>query len=454
MDKNTKNYEWVEKAKKIHPNYLYDHVNYINNITAIEIGCIKHGYFKITPKNFIKKEYECAKCKKENNNNEKWKNSIKKLKEKYPLYDFSETIYNGVKNPMIVKCLKHGYFTTTLYKLNKGVRCKKCYYEINGENKRIKFNEFVERAQKIFGDKYSYNEELFRINNTENAIIKCPIHGEFIKNIKLHLQGQGCQKCSGVYDIEEKKKMFIETVKKIHPELDFSETVYNKTHEKVKVKCHKLFDFGEEHGEFLITPHSLYEGYGCPKCSETYMDKDLFIKKSKYNFNGDFYDYSKVNYINNTSKVEIICPVHGSFFQKPILHLRGQGCPSCNRSHLENEVDLILKRNLKCLYINQYRNKELFDRQSLDFYIPSLKIAIECQGEQHFNNNFFKKFGLEYSEEKLKYRIELDKNKRNICLNNDIKLIYYLNKKFVKYLDNNVLYATNEEELLKLIKTL
>ena len=31
--------------------------------------------------------------------------------------------------------------------------------------------------------------------------------------------------------------------------------------------------------------------------------------------NGDFYDYSKVNYINNKTKVEIICPKHGSFFK-------------------------------------------------------------------------------------------------------------------------------------------
>jgi len=38
------------------------------------------------------------------------------------------------------------------------------------------------------------------------------------------------------------------------------------------------------------------------------------------------YDYSKVNYSGYTNKVEIICPVHGSFFQTPREHLSGAGC--------------------------------------------------------------------------------------------------------------------------------
>ena len=41
------------------------------------------------------------------------------------------------------------------------------------------------------------------------------------------------------------------------------------------------------------------------------------------------YDYSKVNYKKMHGLVEIICPKHGSFFQAPHTHLKGEGCPKC-----------------------------------------------------------------------------------------------------------------------------
>ena len=50
---------------------------------------------------------------------------------------------------------------------------------------------------------------------------------------------------------------------------------------------------------------------------------------------GDKYDYSKAVYTKLVEPIEIICPKHGSFFQTPHEHLRGQGCPKCgieNRS--------------------------------------------------------------------------------------------------------------------------
>lgn len=44
---------------------------------------------------------------------------------------------------------------------------------------------------------------------------------------------------------------------------------------------------------------------------------------------GDEYDYSKVNYVNNNTKVEIICKEHGSFWVLPRIHLMGCKCGKC-----------------------------------------------------------------------------------------------------------------------------
>ena len=65
------------------------------------------------------------------------------------------------------------------------------------------------------------------------------------------------------------------------------------------------------------------------------LSKENFIDKSKA-IHGDKYDYSKVVYINNRTKVCIICPKHGEFWQSPSNHLIGRGCPLCKNEHLSN----------------------------------------------------------------------------------------------------------------------
>lgn len=58
------------------------------------------------------------------------------------------------------------------------------------------------------------------------------------------------------------------------------------------------------------------------------MKNKVFIKKAK-NKHGDKYNYSKVEYINSLTKICIICPTHGEFWQTPHHHLMGQNCVEC-----------------------------------------------------------------------------------------------------------------------------
>ena len=55
---------------------------------------------------------------------------------------------------------------------------------------------------------------------------------------------------------------------------------------------------------------------------------EQFIAEAKA-VHGDKYDYSKVEYKNNKTKVCIICPIHGGFLQVPKDHLDGIGCKKC-----------------------------------------------------------------------------------------------------------------------------
>jgi len=44
---------------------------------------------------------------------------------------------------------------------------------------------------------------------------------------------------------------------------------------------------------------------------------------------GDTYDYSAADYKGALTKIEIICKQHGSFWQLPVSHSKGIGCPEC-----------------------------------------------------------------------------------------------------------------------------
>ena len=85
----------------------------------------------------------------------------------------------------------------------------------------------------------------------------------------------------------------------------------------------------KEHGIFEQRPTRHLCGDGCPKCNGgVKSNHDEFIQKAK-NTHGDIYDYSLVNYINSITKVKIICKKHGVFEMKPNHHIIGQGCYMC-----------------------------------------------------------------------------------------------------------------------------
>lgn len=53
-----------------------------------------------------------------------------------------------------------------------------------------------------------------------------------------------------------------------------------------------------------------------------------FIERAR-KVHGNKYDYSKVEFINTRTKVCIVCPIHGDFFQVPKDHTSGKGCIKC-----------------------------------------------------------------------------------------------------------------------------
>ena len=204
-----------------------------------------------------------------------------------------------------------------------------------------------------------------------------------------------------------------------------------------------------EHGEFWQSPNDHLNGCGCKKCANekrnfiNSLTCDEFIERAKLK-HGNKYDYSKVNYVNSHSKVCIICPEHGEFWQMPYSHINGNGCPMCKQSQLERDISLMLSES-GIRYIYQYYNYEFLNKLSLDFYLPDYNIGIECQGIQHFEPIEF--FG---GEEALKANKERDERKRLLCENNGINIVYYFNDE--KHFGTYKHEVHNIKELKELLK--
>ena len=91
------------------------------------------------------------------------------------------------------------------------------------------------------------------------------------------------------------------------------------------------------HGEFWQTPDKhLNAKEGCPKCLGKGLTREEFIKKAK-EIHGDKYDYSKVKYVNGQTKICVTCPVHGDFWIRPHNLLCGKGCKLCRDEKLSLE---------------------------------------------------------------------------------------------------------------------
>ena len=100
-----------------------------------------------------------------------------------------------------------------------------------------------------------------------------------------------------------------------------------------------------------------------------------FIEKAR-ELHDDKYDYSMVEYINNSLKVKIVCPIHGEFEQIPRSHVNnGSGCPECanNKISIDNtsNVDEFVKKAKK-VHGNKYD-------YNLTVYINAkTKVKIDC----------------------------------------------------------------------------
>jgi predicted RNA-binding Zn-ribbon protein involved in translation (DUF1610 family) len=186
-----------------------------------------------------------------------------------------------------------------------------------------------------------------------------------------------------------------------------------------KGKHHKIEIICPIHGSFWQITKDHLNGFGCPKCSgRKRLTTKEFIEKAQQ-VHGTIYDYSLVEYASNKRKVKIVCPEHGAWMQRPNDHLTGYGCPSCGESKGEQQVANWLDKHA----IN-YARQWVFDdctykaQLRFDFWLPAYNICIEYDGRQHFEP--IEVWG---GREAFELGQKRDEVKNQYCKENEIRLI-------------------------------
>lgn len=209
--------------------------------------------------------------------------------------------------------------------------------------RKLTTEEFIEKAKEVHGNTYDYIKTIY-INSDSKVVICCKEHGEFEQKAANHLQGKGCIKCGITKSALAKVKtqiQFIEEVSRIHNnKYLYQDTKYTGIENKIIIIC-------PVHGKFEIRAQNHMQGHGCQMCrNDTVIsklrtkEKDVLLRFIEVHNNK--YDYSKVQHIDMTTPVTILCKEHGEFKQIPVAHISGQGCPSCAKTGFDNNKPAIL----------------------------------------------------------------------------------------------------------------
>lgn len=261
---------------------------------------------------------------------------IRKAIEKHgDLYDYSLVKYSNVKTKVEIVCREHGPFFQRPDTHLDGRGCPKCGAREAGkkirEKQRKSLERFITGSRIIHGDHYDYANSKYQGDGIKLEIL-CRIHGPFPQVPSSHLRGNGCPKCGREKTTEKQRKTldrFITGSQIIHGDrYDYSRVIYVNDRTKVLIVC-------PLHGPFWQIPGSHITGDGCRQCGikkradACRKNDEVFIKEARAKHPDSGYDYSKVNYVNDGTKVLITCPIHGPFSVTPGSHIAGNGCKKC-----------------------------------------------------------------------------------------------------------------------------
>lgn len=145
-----------------------------------------------------------------------------------------DTKYNYDKTTLIgdrannIYCPSHGMFSQLIrvHTTNKS-GCSECGTSVNGINKRLTKEKFIEKAKITHGETYSYDNVIYSGAHTKVSVT-CKLHGDFhVTPVNHWSNGIGCQHCKNSNPSKGERKVanfldengFIYTTQKTYTDL-------------------------------------------------------------------------------------------------------------------------------------------------------------------------------------------------------------------------------------------
>lgn len=342
----------------------------------------------------------------------------KKYKNEYTVLG----VYKGTHKKIKVRHNKCGKeFEITPASLLSGKGCRSCGYKRNGERSRYTLQEFKKKVFEKYGDEYKVLGNY--VNSQTKITVKHLVCGRVFKIIPASLlSGKGCTHCNHRKGRLLTNEEFISRLHKLHGNEYTPLTGYVDSHTKVVLR-HELCG-----NVFEMRPNNIFNGQGCPYCANKMQTKKRTISSleirnrlSKYKDYVVIDDFS--NYQNTHTPIQFRHKKCGNTFKmSPHAFLGGERCPYCQHlgaSSGEQKVKKFLD-SYNIHYQYAYIIPDLVDRDHLhfDFWLPQYRIAIEYDGQQHFNKN--NPWGSKESFNRIKLH---DQMKDMYCEDNHIELI-------------------------------
>lgn len=124
------------------------------------------------------------------------------------------------------------------------------------------------------------------------------------------------------------KEDWLKSFKDVHGDrYDYSKFEYINSKTKSTFVC-------KEHGDFQQHPRYHAKGQGCPLCANKHRNASRTISLESWIeecrlVHNNLYDYSRSVYGGANKPIEVICPLHGSFYPTPYNHKKGSKCSKC-----------------------------------------------------------------------------------------------------------------------------
>ena len=385
---------WIARAKSIHGDkYDYNDVNFINARTPVLVNCRRCEHqWSTQPYSHAKPNLTgtgCPYCAGHHRTTEDFVRAAKKVHG--DIYDLSEVNYKQARTKVTVGCPKHNrtWETTWSSFIISAHGCRQC----GQERRRARpLSDFIEMFKSVHGDLYDYSL-IKGWEGWHTALpIRCPRHPDdlFLQRPSVHYYKAGnCPKCAA----EDRGKVsrsdteeWIQKAQALHGNYyDYSQSKYTKERSDLVIICPKHGAFRQRAGHHLA-------GSGCGECHFENMEVDRAMPYAEFvqranEMHLDRYSYPEKPAQFSLKKIslDITCPDHGAFNQNASNHMYGSGCPKCSQSKGEREVSRFL---IDCglEFDSQKRFPNCKDKRELpfDFYIPSINLLIEYDGEQHY----------------------------------------------------------------------